>query len=154
VHVQTGGAGRFLQTLRDEIIPLVESDYRALPTDRGLAGYSFGGLFALYALFQSGGLFSKFLAGSPSMWASLFEDEEEYAALNTDLPAKLFLTAGSLEQDLLQPIQHMVDRLRKRAYPNLDVRNYVFEGEGHVSATAAAISRALNLLYYADHSNN
>lgn len=36
--------------LSAEIIPFVEANYRTTPGDRGLAGYSTGGLFTLDAL--------------------------------------------------------------------------------------------------------
>jgi uncharacterized protein len=150
LSVQTGGAPRFLRALREEVIPFVEANYRVSPTDRGLAGYSFGGLFALYVLFQAPELFTRIFAGSPSMWQALFEYEEEYAARHDDLTAKLFITSAEHEAELLERVQRMVDRLRSRGYPGLEILTHVFEGEGHVSAGAASISRALRLLYYED----
>jgi uncharacterized protein len=151
--VQTGGAPRFLEALREEIIPFVEANYRISPADRGLAGYSYGGLFALYTLFHAPELFRRVFAGSPSMWEALFAYEQEYAARHDDLPARLFITAGEQEAELLERVQRMVDRLRSREYPGLKMLTHVFEGEGHVSAGAAAISRALRVLYYEDLSD-
>lgn len=51
-EVRTGGAPQFLRTLKEEILPLVESHYRA-SSDRGLGGFSLSGLFTAYALLQS-----------------------------------------------------------------------------------------------------
>jgi uncharacterized protein len=150
LSVQTGGAPRFLQALREEVITFVEANYRSSAADRGLAGYSYGGLFALYALFHAPELFRRVFAGSPSMWEALFAYEEEYAARHDDLAAKLFITAAEQEAELLEPMQRMVDRLRSRGYPGLEISTYVFEGEGHSSAGPASISRALRVLYYED----
>jgi len=146
--VQSGGAPLFLQSLREEIIPFIQQNYRVSINDRGLAGYSYGGLFTLYALFHASETFNLFFAGSPTMFEGLFEYEENYASTHGDLVAKLFITAGSRESDLLEPVQRMVERLRSRGYPGLEVLSHVFEGEGHRSAYAAAISRALYALYY------
>ena len=44
----------FLQFIADELSPYIEKNYRARETGRVLAGHSFGGLFALYALFAGG----------------------------------------------------------------------------------------------------
>ncbi len=145
--VMSGGASAFLKSLREEVIPYIEANYRVSSTDRGLAGFSYGGLFTLYALFHAPELFTRYFAGSPSMWKRLFDHEAQYAATHTDLKASVFISAGALESDLLGDMQRLVERLRSRAYPGLDLQTHVFDGEGHTSVYAAAISRALRMLY-------
>jgi len=151
--VQSGGAPLFLKSLREEIIPFIELNYRVSSTERGLAGYSYGGLFTLYALFHAPELFTRYFAGSPTMLDRLFEYEENYASTQSDLKARLFITTGSRESDLLEPVQRMADRLRSRGYPGLEVLTQVFEGEGHSSGYAASVSRALCILYNEDWLN-
>jgi predicted alpha/beta superfamily hydrolase len=143
-----------LAALCDEVIPFVEANYRVLDDDRGLAGYSFGGLFVLYTLLRSPGLFGKLFAGSPTIWDQLFEDEERYAAANDDLSTSLFACAGSLETDVSERLERFVARLRSRGFPQLEVETEVFAGEGHQSAYPAAVSRALRVLYYPDSPGN
>ena len=147
VGVQSGGAGQFLSSLCKELIPYVEANYRVSSEQRGLAGYSYGGLFTLYALFRAPEVFGRFFAGSPTMWEELFTYEEEYAATHDDLEATLLITAGELETDLQDPIRRMVDRLRSRAYPGLALLESTLQGEDHESGYAASVSRALRLLY-------
>lgn len=146
--VQTGGASSFLKSLREEIIPYIEANYRASTTDRGLAGYSYGGLFTLYALFHAPEVFKRYFAGSPTIWDQLFEYEEQYAADHNNLEAELCITAGSLETEVQERVQRMVDHLRSRAYPQLNLHSHILENEGHASAYAASVSRALKVLYY------
>jgi predicted alpha/beta superfamily hydrolase len=148
--VRSGGAVHFLRALRDEVIPFVEANYRVTATGRGLAGYSYGGLFALYTLLQAPGLFSRFFAGSPTMWDQLFEYEKQYAAAHDDLKARVFLSAGSLETDLCERLHRMETRLLSREYPGLELETRVFDDEEHESAYAAAVSRALRVLYYSE----
>jgi predicted alpha/beta superfamily hydrolase len=145
--VQSGRAAHFLKSLREEIIPFAETNYRISSDGRGLAGYSYGGLFTLYALFHAPELFTRYFAGSPTMREQLFEYEEQYASTNSDLAAKVFMTEGELESDLHDPIQRMANRLRSRGYPGLDLQTHVFAGEGHSSAYAASVSKALRVLY-------
>lgn len=145
--IQSGGAERFLRVLRDEVIPFIDANYRTVSAHRGLGGYSDGGLFALYALFHAPELFARYFAGSPSMWGELFAYEERFAGTHSDLPARLFMTAGGREPEVVEPMRRMADRLRSRGYPGLDVSTHVFPGEGHGSGMAAAISRALCVLY-------
>jgi predicted alpha/beta superfamily hydrolase len=150
IQVQSGGAPQFLNSIREEIIPFIEVHYRVSSTERGLAGYSYGGLFTLYSLFHAPELFKCYFAGSPTMLNKLFEYEENYASAHRDLKARLFITAGSNETDLLESLQRMVKCLQSRMYPGLELLTHVFENEGHSSAYAAAVSRALCMLYYED----
>jgi predicted alpha/beta superfamily hydrolase len=150
IRVQSGGAVRLLQSLQEEIIPFVEANYRAASAERGLAGYSYGGLFTLYALFHAPQLFTRYFAGSPTMFDELFKYEADYASTHHDLKAQLFITAGSEETGLLEPIQRIAELLQSRRYPGFESRTHVFADEGHASAYAASVSRALRMLYYAD----
>jgi predicted alpha/beta superfamily hydrolase len=147
LDVQTGGASLFLQSLRDEVMPFAEAHYRVSSTGRGLAGYSYGGLFTLCILFHARDMFTRHFAGSPVWWDPSFRYNECYASSDSDLKARLFMTMGGRELDKLEPVQRMVDRLRSRRYPGLKVLAHVFEGEGHRSAAVASISRALFALY-------
>jgi predicted alpha/beta superfamily hydrolase len=150
LSVLSGGAPRFLDCLLGEVLPHIEANFRISAEDRGLAGYSYGGLFTLYALFHAPEAFQRYFAGSPSMWDVVFEYEQAYAASHMDLPAKLLMTAGNRETDLLERFQRMADNLESRGYPGLEMQVQIIEGEGHVSGGVSAISRALGLLYYQD----
>src|SRR5512143_2527916 len=50
--IETGGAQCFLDFIRLELLPDIETRYSADPDDRTLVGYSLAGLFALHTLFQ------------------------------------------------------------------------------------------------------
>jgi hypothetical protein len=148
VKVHTGGSQDFLTCIRHEIIPYIEMRYRVSSADRGLAGYSDGGLFTLYALFRAPGLFQRYFAGSPSMWEQLFLEEVDYASTHTDLPGKLLITAGMNELELLENLNIFLNHLRSRKYPRLELLTRFFEDEGHSSAYPASVSRALSTLYH------
>jgi predicted alpha/beta superfamily hydrolase len=152
-EVHSGGARDFLAAITEEIIPFIEANYRVSTTDRGLAGYSYGGLFTLYALFHAPELFRRYFAGSPTMWQQLFTDEQAYANTHSDLPAKLFISAGENEINLREKLNLLLETLKSRNYPGLDLQTHVFKGEGHASAYAAAVARALCVLYNPDWLN-
>ena len=63
----TGGADELLKLLTTTIVPQVEELLDAPPSWRLLAGYSMGGLFAVYSAFHTD-LFSRILSASGSMW--------------------------------------------------------------------------------------
>lgn len=151
IVVQTGGASRFLNFISEELIPFVESNYRVSSLNRGLLGYSYGGLFTLYALFQHAEIFSKYFAGSSTIAYDegvIFKYEEEYASTHLDLNASVFMSAGSLEDDdTIESMKEMVAQLQSRNYPNLKLESCIFDNEEHQSCVAAAIARGLRALY-------
>ena len=63
----SGGGDRFLQFVRDELFPEIESTYRTQPY-RILVGHSLGGLLALHALLDAPGMFQSYIAIDPSLW--------------------------------------------------------------------------------------
>lgn len=148
---RSGGASKFLAFIREDVIPFVESNYRVSSTDRALIGYSYGGLFTLYALFSSPEIFKRYFAGSPSIsWDNeiIFQYEKQYANTHKDLPVILFMSAGSLEtESMLENMEKMENILNSRNYPNLKLETHIFENETHPSCYAAAISRALRVIY-------
>jgi hypothetical protein len=148
---ETGGAGRFLEFLAKEVFPFVESNYRISPTDRGLGGYSYGGLFSLYVLLKEPELFSKYFAGSPGIEFGdrvLFDYEKEYASSHKDLRAHLFMSTGEEEgPEGISDMKKMSDVLNSRKYPGLKVESCVFPNENHISGAPASIMRGITALY-------
>lgn len=57
----------FLDFLTDELHPLLRSRWRVGESGHGLFGYSYGGLFALYAWLRGTGVFASVGAGSPGV---------------------------------------------------------------------------------------
>lgn len=151
VQIETGGGPRFLSFICDELVPFIESEYQASDQGRALAGYSYGGLFTLFALFERPEVFQRYFAGSPSINYGnqvLFDMEKTYNQTHTNLHARLYLSIGGLEdQNWITGLKDMANILESRKYPNLDIRTQVFEGEWHSSAGPASIMRAFINLY-------
>jgi predicted alpha/beta superfamily hydrolase len=149
--VKTGGADKFLAFLKQELFPFIEKNYRASTADRTLIGYSYGGLFALYTLFRSPKTFSRYLIGSPSLAYGNEKNialtyEQSYATSNKELPAKVFMSVGTLDEDFAQ-FKQAEKVLRARNYKGLNLKTLIFEGETHLSAPPGTISRGLHELY-------
>ncbi len=151
MEVKTGGAGKFLDCLITEVIPFVESNYRASPAKRTIAGYSYGGLFSLYTLFTHPEVFQNYFAGSPSIsfgHAALYDFEEECAKGRTDLPVKLFMTAGNLEQEpMVSNVEKMAETLKGRNYPGLTVEYRIFDQEDHRSCYPSSLMWGIRNIY-------
>jgi predicted alpha/beta superfamily hydrolase len=145
-----GNAKKFLRFMRNELIPWVNSRYRADPKDSTILGHSGGGLFALYALFHQPKAFRRYVASSPSLWWDkkvIFEYEREYASKHTKLSAKLFLSVGSLEGPMVSNVEELVRVLEQRKYVGLEWESHIFEDEGHFSVGGPAICRGISSVF-------
>ena len=73
------GQPAFLEFIRQDLIPLVELEFRAKPEGRALYGHSCGGIFAFYALLEGEGTFERVIAGSFTNVPDVFQMESAYA---------------------------------------------------------------------------
>jgi predicted alpha/beta superfamily hydrolase len=157
VEIQTGGAPLFLDYIKKELFPFVETNYRIDNFSRMLSGYSLGGLFAMYVLFHEPGLFSKYFIGSPSIHYKdgiTFEYESNYAGNYSDLQADVFINAGALEDVTSQNVTKIEGLLSSRNYENLYLKSVIFDHENHVTCYPAAMGRGLIELYNKEHNNS
>ncbi len=145
----SGGAPKFLVFFRDELIPFIDANYRVDPAQRVLMGSSFGGSFTLYAMFAAPELFSGYVAASPAVpygdWA-VVRQEAGYASQHTDLPVRLFLSVGEIEE-LAQPVKDFMETLRERNYTGLEMETLVIAGERHAGNKPEAFNRGLRFIF-------
>lgn len=149
-EVRSGGASIFLEFIIKELIPFVERNYRVSRTERGLGGYSYGGLFTLFSLFNHPEAFNWYFAGSPSLEYDngiLFQQETDFAAKHTNLDARVFMSVGGKEGSAtIENMKKMTDRLRSRKYGGLKLETNIFPDEDHRSCYPSAIMRAFRVL--------
>jgi predicted alpha/beta superfamily hydrolase len=166
-----GGGPKFLDALTNEIMPAVEDRWRVDPSDRCLVGWSLGGLFGLYTLFNRPEAFARYLLVSPSIWwddRAILKDEAAYAASHDDLAARVYACVGEREETapsrmwppvpsefvenlmsarMVSSLEELVAKLRSRRYPSLDIASNVFEDEHHVTVFPAGFARGVHHLY-------
>ena len=63
----SGGGGKFLDFIEDELIPYIEKSYPAA-SYRTFAGHSYGGLSVINALISKPHLFNNYISIDPSLW--------------------------------------------------------------------------------------
>jgi predicted alpha/beta superfamily hydrolase len=62
-----GGADKFLEFFKTELIPYINKNFKAEPFNV-LIGHSFGGVFVMHALLNDPDLFDAYIAIDPSFW--------------------------------------------------------------------------------------
>ena len=109
----SGGASKFLDFFEQELFPYVEDHYRTLPL-RFFTGHSFGGLFALNALFTRPAMFHALLAVSPSLnWDDdlPIRQADSFFDGRDELNVTLFVAMADEEEG--DPAPTRLDRLEK-----------------------------------------
>lgn len=155
--VKSGGAAKFLECIKTEIVPFVDKNYKT-NTDRGISGHSLGGLFTAYCLINSDGYFTRFGINSPSLWwnedeflnqaVSELENKYDNKIQWNIPPTKVFISVGRLEGSSMIPamvkLSTYLDDLNS---DKIDLEWYIFENETHLSVLSANMSRTLSVLY-------
>lgn len=148
----TGDASNFHHFIQNELIPLIEQEYRADPTKRILVGHSYGGLFALSALFKTPQLFETWVVGSPTLAygnRATFAQEEAFAAAHKALPAKLYLFMASEEEFVddttLTDTLRFAAIVQSRGYEGLTLTKRIFNDQNHCEVAVLGFQSGLKL---------
>lgn len=148
--LRSGGASRFLASIKEEIVPFIDRHYKTT-SDRGIAGHSFGGLFAAYCLVHSPGYFSRYGINSPSFWwddQKLLTESKAVLGSYPAIKAKVFLSAGAMESSgIVPPSVRFLYDLKSIRSKGIETEWALLEKENHFSVVPAALSRALSVLY-------
>jgi enterochelin esterase-like enzyme len=134
----TPGADQYLGFFQQELIPFMQSNYRVVPNDRSLWGYSSGGVFALHALFAKPDLFQRYVV------VDGFDDEflkieETYAMKHTDLSVRLCMSAPPSDSGSTR----LFDLLNGRNFPNFRSEFVQLNDLGHFAISAEGLTKGL-----------
>lgn len=130
----SGGADKFLAFFETELIPAIESRYRTQPY-RVFAGHSFGGLFAMHALFSKPRLFNAVIAVSPTLiWDDRYvaRRAEEFVKANPELNASLVFTLGD-EEIVKSEFEALKKFFAKKSPKGFEAEAFYFGDEDHGS---------------------
>ncbi|MCR5452434.1 MAG: alpha/beta hydrolase [Lachnospiraceae bacterium] len=112
----TGGADEYLDKLTSSIIPGIKEELASDPERIIIAGYSLGGLFALYSLYKTG-IFSAAVSASGSMWFPGFLDFTDKNDFYKR-PEKIYFSLGDKEAKTRNPLLSTVEKNTREIYEN------------------------------------
>jgi predicted alpha/beta superfamily hydrolase len=148
---ESGGAPVFLAFIEKELIPVIDADLKTDTSNRTLYGYSMGGLFATYTLFERPSLFKNILIGSPALSydnGCIFDIEQSYFAKHKKLPANVFIEVGGLETSgQIVPNKRLVTLLQDRNYENLVFKHIIIDDVTHLLGKPVTMLKALKWAY-------
>lgn len=150
---QKGGeADKYGQMLVSEIKPFIDRTYRTLgeAENTGLGGSSLGGLVSMHLGLRHSNVFGKLAVLSPSVWWDSREIIHEVEALQSKLPLRIWLDAGTKEgPDVLKDARSLRDMLLAKGWKLDDDLKY-FEARGaehNEHAWGSRVDRVLKYLF-------
>ncbi|TLD81002.1 alpha/beta hydrolase [Helicobacter sp. MIT 05-5293] len=92
-----GGAKDFLDFITTKLLPHIHKNYSIDSQKSAFFGHSFGGIFALFVLFNAPQTFSHYISASPSLWWGEASFIPTRTPLLTHYPTSIIITRGSKE---------------------------------------------------------
>lgn len=136
-----GGADRYARMLLKELMPFIESEYRALggASNTGLGGSSLGGLLTIYLGLKFPQVFGRLAVLSPSVWWNQRWILDFAARRRLKLRPKIWLDVGTDEGGrTLDDVRKFADVLLKKGWrDNSDLDFEVVPGGQHNEAAWA-----------------
>lgn len=151
--IKTGGAGKFLECLKKEIVPFIDKYYKT-NSDRGISGHSLGGLFTTYCFLNSDNYFTRFGINSPSFQLNeeIYLDPAIIKLTSSQIwdiePTKVFISIGENESPLM--VSNMIKfslYLKNSNYENVDMNWRIYRNESHTSVIPLSLNGTLKTLY-------
>lgn len=144
----SGGADLFLDFMKTELFPFIESNYKA-DTDRTLMGCSLGGLFTLYTLFTHTDMFDGYVAASPALGGNngvLSGLEKTFSEKQLNDPVRVYMTVGDVENGK-SDFEAFVDTMKSRQYKNVKLHSKTLENTGHSGTKSETYTRGLQYVF-------
>lgn len=144
---ESGGGPEFLKFLKNVVIAKIESEYQVDKNQRAIAGWSFGGLFALYAMYKEPGLFNRCIANSPAVpWANGFinQVDKEFFVSKNQQASRMFISYGANENPgFVAAVSDYQNKIKSRKHQNLNLMNFTVENMGHAGAKSSGYAQGL-----------
>lgn len=146
---------KFLAFLTGKLRTEIGQRYKIDPDRQSLFGHSFGGLFALHALYARPDAFQSIVAASPSLeWnvQDLLREERAFAARLKDgkvtRTSRLMLVAGDQDSDDdPEPARALAARLERLSAYGLGTRYRLYEDEIHMTVPTRAVTDTLRFVF-------
>lgn len=144
------GADKFLAFIREELVPFMDKNYRTAPY-RIICGHSYGGLFGIYFLVNSPGLFQAYIIISPSVYwdnCLLLKKTRELFKQTPGLKGFLYVTAAGGDKEAIRfATKDFAGLLKKEAPKGFQWHYRFMKKEDHNSTFHRVFYDALETLY-------
>ncbi|MBC7919636.1 MAG: alpha/beta hydrolase, partial [Ferruginibacter sp.] len=149
---KSGGGDKFQNFIQGELIPYIDSTYRAKADNRVLMGHSFGGYFCLYALLQNmvkqDNIFRSYIAASPALQ---YNDKHLLDLLSQraegfTVPKFVYTSMGEAEdgengeqkENITAIFTSFNQQMTQKAFKNIKYKGEVYSNFKHLETAVAS----------------
>lgn len=144
-----GGAAKFLTFFEQELIPLVNKNYRT-HNYKVIAGASAGGVFALYALQANPELFQAHIAYSPAVWwnyGASVKSTKSFIAKTKGLNSYVYINIGEEAGIMRERYDELQQAMQLHKVRELRFFSDAFDGVSHNLTSVAGAFNAYHNLF-------
>ena len=144
-----GGAATFLAFFEQELIPLVNKNYRTHDY-KVISGASAGGVFALYALQAKPELFQAHIAYSPAVWwnyGASVKSTKSFITKTKELNNYVYINIGEEAGIMRERYNELQQTIQSHKVPGLRFSSDAFDGISHNLTAAAGVFNAYYNLF-------
>ena len=144
-----GGADKFQRFLRDELFPIIETDYRSRTDRRVIFGQSIGGQFVLYTALTKPDLFWGHVASNPALHRNLPFFLQRYGkAEKAGEQPRLFVGSGSEDDPRFRiPTLEWIEHWSTRSDNPWQLKTMDLAGHTHMSAPPASFRQGMSWIF-------
>lgn len=144
----SGRGDKFLDFIQNEVMPLVEKNYRTQPF-RVFAGHSLGGLFVTYSFVARPEMFNAYIAASPALYYDknlVIKRAEELLKQDKSWNKTMYFGVG--DEPIYTPsFNELKDVLDKAKAKNLTYEFHQFKEENHSSGVLYTYTAGLRKIF-------
>ena len=144
-----GGAAKFLTLFVQELIPLVNNNYRT-HNYKVIAGASAGGVFALYALQANPELFQAHIAYSPAVWwnyGASVKSTKSFIAKTKGLNSYVYINIGEESGIMRERYDELQQAIQSHKVRGLRFFSDAFDGVSHNLTSVTGAFNAYHNLF-------
>jgi predicted alpha/beta superfamily hydrolase len=141
-----GKAKQFLDFLKNEVKPYINSNYR-VANNSILVGHSIGGLFVLNALFEAPTAFDHFVSMSPSVWLNnhaIMTKAKAFIGVSAHEQVSLYLSLGDETRQGVYGVLQLLDEIQPK---NIHWQFSHYPNENHNSVGLVALRSDLKTIF-------
>ena len=117
---RVGKSSKFLEHIKKEVIPLIETTYR-VNGRRAVVGESLAGLFIAEVFLTSPDTFSDYISVSPSLWwdnMRMTNDARELLGKHNKTPRRIYVTIANEGGMMKEAVSKFVDAIKVKSSEN------------------------------------
>jgi len=147
----SGEASEHLRFINEDLIPFIDKEYRTDPTNRGIWGLSYGGLFAIYVMLNASETFQNYIIASPDISHDgriILENIRSFLEGDQIITGNIYSAVGEKEGDkTINNWKEFIELIENQKSKDFKLTSELLPKETHLSMIPVAFTHGLRAVY-------